>query len=285
MTAGWPSIPAPARLWQPFRFWVWAVYSVVIVAALPDYVVQYWFNQSLGFKAIFWTNLAAELSLFFGYGILLGFLVWLPIRRHAASPTLRTAGIHLSAWIGAFGGWLLARCYQEFLLAFHGVPFGSSDPVFGKDIGFYVYWLPVLRDSIFALEAAILVGIGFTLAARADALQVEGIFDNPEIPPRRKVGLLLPPFLNYLLYALGAVAVAHTWVTRYGLLLQENDATGVRTGAAYVDLTGFFSSLNNIYVKMFVEAGLTLVVGICIARIWKSAQPSLATPLKWGAGL
>ncbi|MBI3694751.1 MAG: UPF0182 family protein [Acidobacteria bacterium] len=285
MTAPQPSIPAPARLWRSTRFWIWLLYILVILAAVPDYFVQYWFNQSLGFKTIFWTNVEAQLLLFFAYGLLLGIVVWLPIRWHAASPAFRKAGVHLAMWIGAFGGWLLARHYLEFLLAFHGVPFHSSDPVFGKDIGFYVYWLPVLRDSVFALEAAILVSIGFTLAARADALHAGGVFDDPEIPVGRKAGLLAAPYLNFLLYCLGAVTVAHTWLGRYELLLKDNEPSGVRLGAEYLDLVGLFSSLNNVYLKMFVETGLTLVVGISLSRIWKSARPLLAGPLKCGAAL
>lgn len=285
MSAAFPSIPTPERLWRPARFWVWVVYCAAIAAAAPDYFVQYWFNQSLGFQTLFWTNLGAQAALFVVFGLLLGFLVWLPIRLHAASPGFRQAGIHLAAWIGAFGGWLLARQYLSFLLAFHGVPFGAADPVFGRDIGFYVYWLPVFRDGIFALEAAIIVSIVLTLAARADAMHTGGVFDDPEVPPSRKLGLLLPPYLNFLQYALGAAAVVHTWLGRYGLLLQENEPTGVRVGAAYLDLVGVFSTLNNIYVKMFVEAGLSIVVGICLSRIWKTARPSLGRPLRWGAGL
>jgi uncharacterized protein len=87
------------------------------------------------------------------------------------------------------------------------------------------------------------------------------------------------------LYAFGTITVAHTWLGRYGLLLRENEPTGVRMGAAYLDLTGLFSSLNNVYVLMFVELGLSLVAGICLSRLWKATRPSLAGPLKLGAGL
>lgn len=31
---------------------------------------------------------------------------------------------------------------QELLTAIHGMPFGESDPTFGYDLGFFVYWLP-----------------------------------------------------------------------------------------------------------------------------------------------
>ncbi|HUQ94048.1 MAG TPA: UPF0182 family protein [Bryobacteraceae bacterium] len=280
-----PYVPTPARLWQGTRLWVWFFYGIVIFAAVPDYFVQYWFNQSLGFKTIFWTNVYAQVSLFFVYGVVLGLSVWLPVRVFAVSAGFRNAAPHLAIWIGAFGGWMLARHYLEFLLAFHGVPFGAADPVFGRDIGFYVYWLPVYRDVLFALQAAVLTGAFFTLVARADALQAAGVFDDRTLTPWRKIGLLTPPYFNLLLYLTGAAGAAGTWLGRYELLLKNNEASGVRLGAAYLDLDGLFSSVNNVSVKVFVEIGLTVVAGILLSRLWKSDRPSLAGPLKIGAAL
>jgi uncharacterized membrane protein (UPF0182 family) len=284
MTAPQPYIPPPSRLWRATRFWGWIFFAIVAAAAVPDYFVQFWFNQSLGFKTIFWTNMRAQSALFLGYGILLGTLVWLPIRLYAG-PNFRRAAAHLAVWTGAVGGWFLAGCYLDFLLAFHGVPFHSADPVFGKDMGFYIYWLPVWRESLFALEAALLLSIACTFAARAEALHAAGILSDASVAPLQKVRLFAVPYLKALVYGLGAVAVAHTWLGRYELLLKDNEPAGVRLGAAYLDLAGRVSSLNNVYVAMFVQAGLTLVAVVSLGRLWRSKRPSLAVPLQCGAAL
>ena len=40
-------IPAPAVLWRSFRFWTWILFALAALAALPDILVQYWFNQTV----------------------------------------------------------------------------------------------------------------------------------------------------------------------------------------------------------------------------------------------
>ena len=52
-----PRIPLPATLWGPARNWLWVTYLALILAAIPDYFVQFWFNTSLNFHSVFFTNL------------------------------------------------------------------------------------------------------------------------------------------------------------------------------------------------------------------------------------
>ena len=92
-----------------------------------------------------------QLVLFVAGSVTVAVAIALPMRVHAVSPTLRRASVHVAIWIGMLAGWLLAQQYQQFLLASHGVPFGTADPVFQKDIGFYVYLLPALRLTLSAL--------------------------------------------------------------------------------------------------------------------------------------
>ena len=62
--AGQTRIPHPASLWKPFAFWVWVFVGIVSLDAVPHLLVQYWFNQSLGYRDIFWTNLRMQAVLF-----------------------------------------------------------------------------------------------------------------------------------------------------------------------------------------------------------------------------
>jgi len=264
-----PFIPKPRILWRSFCFWIWVLYALLIANAIPDYFVQYWFNLSLGFKSVFWTNVRMQFFLFAIYGIAITAAIYIPIRLHSVSRLLRRSAIHFGIWIGMFAGWLFAQNYLQFLV-FNGVPFGETDPVFGKDIGFYVYNLPTFRISLTALEILILLGAVSFLIARWNELSSQGILQKPQIGIGSKVSLLLSPlYLRVLLYCFGAVVVTHTYLSRYGLLLKNNEDSGVRTGADYLDLTGIFSSLNRIYLTMIVVAGLTLLVAILLHRINK----------------
>lgn len=265
-----PFIPQPHALWRPFSLWIWVVYALIIANAVPDYFVQYWFNKSLGFQSVFWTNVRMQVFLFAIYGIAIAASIYIPMRMHAVSRVLRKSAIHFGIWIGIFAGWLIAQYYQQFLLVFNGVPFGKTDPVFGKDIGFYVYTLPTLRISLAALEIMMLLGAVAFLVARSNELSSQRIPQKPHIRIGTKVYLFLSPlYLRVLLYCFGAVAVVHTYLGRYGLLLKNNEDSGVRMGADYLDLTGIFSSLNRIYLATIVVAGLTLMVAIFLQRISK----------------
>ena len=261
-----PNIPRPRLLWKSFCFWTWSLYLIVILTAVPDLFVQFWFNQSLGYQTIFWTNMMLQLFLLLSYSTAVIIAITLPMRWHAVSPTLRRASVHCAVWIGIILGWLLAERYQQFLLAVHGVPFGTADPVFGLDIGFYTFLLPALRTILSALEVVILLGVVSLLVARYDELHSKGILQDGDLTLRSKLCLFAPPSLQVLVYGFGAVVVFQTYLGRYDLLLTNNEASGVRLGAEYLDLVGLFSTLNMIYLTAFVQAGLTAVAGWLLYR-------------------
>ena len=269
MTHIQPYIPRPAVLWRSFAFWTWALFVLLALNAIPDLIVQFWFNQSLGFRTIFWKNLQMQVMLFGMYGSILALAVYAPVWLHARSRTLRTAGLHGSIWIGILGGWILARYYQQFLLALHGVPFGRLDPVFSRDLGFYVYLLPTWRLALAAIEAAILLSFISCFVARYDELASTGALRRRGLGIWGRLGAFAVPHANRLLYLLGSVGALHIYLGRYGLLLKDNEPTGVRTGAAYLDLVGVFSTLNSVYVLAGVEIGLTLIVGISLSRLYR----------------
>lgn len=269
-----PFIPAPRSLWRPAAFWIWAAYVLVVLAALPHFLVQFWFNQSLGYKTIFWINLQTQAAMFLAYGAVLFTTLWLPVQRYARSEGVRRGAVHLGIWIGTFGGWLYARHYQQILLALHGVPFGEVDPVFGKDIGFYVYLLPAWQISLHALELALLVGLAAVVVARYDQLATEGGLQDPRLSLWRKLALFATPGANLLVFLLGMTIALQTYLSRYGLLLRDNEVSGVRSGAEYLDLIGVFSSLNYIYLTAAVELGLTVAVCTALHRLHRWGRDS-----------
>ena len=150
------NIPKPDVLFRSFSFWVWVSFAILIIDAIPDYFVQYWFNLSLGYQSIFWTNFWMQFDLFAIYVIAVATIIYLPMRLYAKNPMLRKSSIHFGIWISIIAGWLFAHNYLQYLLAFNGVPFGEADPVFGNDIGFYIYLLPAWRISLNAFEIFIL---------------------------------------------------------------------------------------------------------------------------------
>ncbi len=281
-------IPDPRALWRSIAAWTWVVFAILILAQLPHLIVQYWFNQSLGFQTVFWTNVRMQALLFMLYGGVLFIALWLPVRKYAKSETLRSGATQLGIWLATFGGWVYAGAYQQALLAGNGVPFGSVDPVFAKDIGFYVYVLPFWESTLRAFEVAMIVGLVAAVAARCDQLASSGALPSLKSSLSKTVGLIATPLANVFVLLLGVAIALQTYLSRYGLLLRDNDASGVRTGAEYLDLTGVLSSLNYIQVTAVVEVGLTIIVCTAIYRMQQigpddsleisgDAQPALAT--------
>src|SRR5712692_2329364 len=127
----------------------------------------FWF-QALGYERVFTTRLVAETVLGVGVGGLVFAFLYVNLRiaqrgvvpnplvvqfssgaaavdltrllRRLALPT--ALGLALLFGIGAAGGWLGAL---QFL---HRTPFGVTDPVFGRDVGYYVFTVPVIASAI-----------------------------------------------------------------------------------------------------------------------------------------
>lgn len=262
-------VPAPWLLWRATVSVTWLGIALWLADGVVDLIVQLWFNSSLGFRSIFWTNLTAQLGLFLAGGALLAVSVAWPLRRYATSPTVRRAGFHLGAWAWLLGGRVFAGSYPELLLARFGGEFGTADAVFGHDIGFLVFRLPFIWAVADLFGVAILLAMASVLVARADALSAAGLFGRDTRLVER-VGLLLNPGFNSLFYGLGFIGAATTWLSRYELLYRDNTASGIRAGAEYLDVVGLFSTLNAIYFTVFVEIGVTLVIGYILLRLYRA---------------
>lgn len=142
------------------------VVALVVVAAssLSFYGSRCWF-ASLGYTSVFWTMVGAKLgtTLIFGAGGL-GILMlnlWIARRLGArtrsiviqldpeAEPVSVSAGalsalavlVILLVTLACAGAGYLQ--WEKFLKFLHAQSFETTDPVFGRDIGFYVFSLPL----------------------------------------------------------------------------------------------------------------------------------------------
>jgi uncharacterized membrane protein (UPF0182 family) len=239
----------------------------LLAAAVPSLIVRFWFMDGVGHAAVFWTNLAAQAVLFvLGLGLFATALIW-PVRSYAVSPSLRRGVLHAGVWIGLFAGWLWAGRYHEYLLAWRGGTFGEVDPVFGNDVGFYVFILPAIQTTRLAILWWGVVACGAALIGRFDELKSRGVFADPDTSPVSKLAQLTTRWLNGGLTVVSLSLIAHTFLTRYGLLVKDNGPTGVRTGASFVDIEGFFSTLNLIHTSTAVELAIMLLGGYALHQI------------------
>ncbi len=125
-------------------------------------------------------------------------------------------------------GWMLSQHWIKVLQYFHPTPFNSTEPLFGKDISFYIFSLPVGELLEFWLMGLFLYGfiaVTLTYLLSADSLS-RGIF--PGFSPQQQrhlsgVGGLL------------MLVVAFSYrLSRYELVYSRR---GVSYGASYTDVT------------------------------------------------
>jgi len=255
-----PSIPHPLFIWRPLCVWAWIACVLLGLRALPHIVVDYWFFESMGRARIFWTNLGAQLVLFGAGAALFALATIVPLRRYAVSTELRRAAVHTGLWLGLLAGWVLSSRYLVYLLALSGGSFGEVDPVFGLDVGFFVFVLPAVQIGLVTLFLLAVTGSLAALVGRYDQVRTRGGPAGGSATLRQKLATMATPALNAFVLLFGFSIAARTFVGRYDLLFADNESSGVRAGADYLDIEGVFSTLQLIHVSAAVEVGLTLAV-------------------------
>jgi uncharacterized membrane protein (UPF0182 family) len=267
--ASFPTIPRPFQIWRSISFWISLVYVLTILRAIPQIIVDYWFLQNMGRQSIFWTNFTVYIVLFAVCIIFFALFITIPVKKFAVSPVLREIGIHAGIWIGIFAGWFLSLYYKQYLLAFNSMPFGEQDPVFGKDISFYVFSLPAIRVTLTLITALAVAGAAAAIIARYNQLRSQGVLDSTDKSLSAKIGMMITNPLNVYLLIFGLSMVIRTYFSRYGILFKNNEESGVRLGAEFLDLEGVFNTLNMINISVLVELGIMITVGLTLFKLMK----------------
>jgi uncharacterized membrane protein (UPF0182 family) len=158
--------------------------AVLIAAGLTAFVYgEYlWFDQ-LGYEGVFLTILGIRLALFVAVAVLVGTSMYASYR--VARPKLASIGAVpprpvLALALGGvpvLAGWYFSSSWQPLIRFLNSTSFGVSDPVFGHDVAFYAFLLPVLRLSLTVLQVAIAVAL-----VLAVGLYARPFFDETRSP-------------------------------------------------------------------------------------------------------
>ncbi len=164
-----------------------AVVLITALATIPDYAVNWLWMRRLGYANIFWTLLSIRWAMFLSAFVVAFLFLWLNLRRalktsagHDAggqtrlpaiwdgnsaisiaainfAPKLSMADAGLaSAVIASFFGSAFYTEWDSYIRFRYGGAFGVSDPLFGVDVGYYIFRLPfyeLLQDSLMVLAA------------------------------------------------------------------------------------------------------------------------------------
>ncbi|MBI4706145.1 MAG: UPF0182 family protein [Deltaproteobacteria bacterium] len=158
------------------------VLTVGLYAAVQLYTDWLWFGE-MGYRQVFLRNLTAKVSLgavVFALAFVVLFAnlrsaigaisephVVIPGGReglppiHVKTAQLRALAAALAAVLALLMGLVASAQWQTWLRYRHATPFGKADPVFGRDIGFYLFEFPFLdfvRGLLLVLVVATLAG-------------------------------------------------------------------------------------------------------------------------------
>jgi len=252
-----PAAPDQLRLWYRALLLAAALLVLLLLDRFTYVLLDKWLLESLGHEEVFWTNFRTGALLFlWGFaGPALG--IGAPALLLRLPGGWRRLILTVAVVAGLVGGLLLARQYLVFLQFGGAATFGETDPIFNRDLGFYMFSLPALWVIWTAVTVPLVLGIassvlcaGLSWRSRRD--------EGPARPPLRR--LVLTPFLLASLAAVGLMGALAFWLGRYELLWKDNYDASIYEGASYVDVVGWLSSLNYYYVSAAVVLAVTALV-------------------------
>ncbi len=255
---------------------------LVVLAGVLTASSQFWtellWYDSVGYRQVLWTQLGTQAALFVVGGIIVALLVAsslligyrtrpvyapstpaqeaLDRYRELIDPLRKLALIAAPLVLGAFAGAAAASQWRLALLWINRQPFGSNDPTFGLDIGFYVFTLPWLLFAVSFLT------MGIVLALMAGALThyvYGGLQLGGRGPHTTKAARV---HLSLLGAALVLVRAAGYWLERYSLTVK--DSTRI-TGLTYTDQYAVLPT------KTILAIAAVLCAALFIATIWTSS--------------
>ena len=239
-----------------------------------------WYGQ-LGFQSVVWTQLGVKIGLWVAYAALTGFVsAWLAIRarpdsadgstiringdvvevgKSVSSKTARRVAVVISLIVGVIFGSQFNANWSEILLMFNAQSFGTTDPQFGLDNGFYVFVLPGLKLVLAAV--AMLLGVGLVFSVVTHVLMGgiritmpvngRGLFSITK-RCRRQLGIWL--MLNMFAWAVRQMIGVFDQLTVQGSRI---------TGASY---TAVHANIPVTFIMAVLTAILGVVLGIWLMR-------------------
>jgi hypothetical protein len=232
------------------------VLAAIFLAVIAGYVQKWLWMRQLGYAGIFWTLLSIKWAMFCSAFAFAFLYLWINLRRawksSAALPIgargtkaglfagaddlaqsmahlspklvqsaliLCSAGVALLFAVNFYGHW------DTYLRFRHGGPVGVVDPLFGVDVGFYLFHLPfysLLQTNLMALTAFALVAVLLTYMV----LGLMRISDGRKIA----IGGNATAHLCVLLFILAAIAGFGFYLDHYKLVYST---LGIVYGAGY----------------------------------------------------
>jgi uncharacterized membrane protein (UPF0182 family) len=257
---------------------------LVILATLSRFFVDFLWFDSMGLRNVF-TTVWLAMSVLFGSAMLLSSaILWInglvairtnsPGRQRSQFRVLgrntqglpeviefsmdkipwRLVVLGVALLVGLFIGVAEIDSWDTVLKWRHAVPFGKTDPLFGRDLGFYVFSLPLYE--LLLNWGGLVIFSSAVLSLAIYGLRGEIVYQQPGLP---SLSSAATRHLSCLLAAYFLLKAAGYLLDRYDLLTSDN---GVVFGAGYTDV--------HLRLPLLVALAVAAVVAtaLCVTNIF-----------------
>lgn len=249
------------------------ILALVVIAALSlSFIVEVWQVKEIGanFDEVFWKNFFCKVAVLLS-GFIVVFMISLinlflvkkiAIEKHFDLKILKKKWLYIvvSALIALmFGGVMGENSYLEFLKAVNSTSFGEVDPLFGKDIGYYVFIRPFFATIVSALKGAFLLQTIIVALLYYFLFSLSGTKRIKDMITEEK-GALIQVVVNVLIYYL--VMVCSYQLTKEGLLYGSFGRDNL-AGAGFIEA--------NIWLNYYNIAPIILLLAVVLTAVflWK----------------
>jgi hypothetical protein len=265
------------RLRQLLPWLVAITLLLVFSGGMVHLLTESWWFESVGYSSVFWLRVQWQLGLGLGVFALYGGVLWAnyalaqrltrdrPYRflsRYSDLTQREQLGkllnlgvlglifiLSLGVALGAATGW------QTVLQFLNPTDFDTVDPIFGRDIGFYIFQLPLWQ----ALQGGLMGLLVWALMIAAAVYALKG-----EVRPERGWKYFLTgeakAHVCLLLAAIAVLLALGFWLDRYSLLYSDS---GVIFGAGYTDV---HARLQSYWLMGFVTLAVGALFLIALGR-------------------
>ncbi|WEB45719.1 MULTISPECIES: UPF0182 family protein [Streptomyces] len=284
---GGPSGPR-IRVGRPSRRFRTLLMTLGVLAVLAMLFVMFsgfwtdwlWY-RSVHFSSVFTTTLWTKIGLFFSFGVVMavavGVNIWLAHRlrpplsamsveqqsldryRMGVAPFKKWALVAVTAVIGLIAGASASGEWRTWLQWVNGVPFGTTDPQFHKDVSFYAFDLPWYR---------FLLSFGFACAVLSlvAAVLTHYLYGGLRLTsPGSRATAAATGHLSVLLGLFVSLKAVAYWLDRYGLAVKSSGLKSADnwTGLRYVDANAYLPAKT---ILFFIAA---ICAVLFFATLWR----------------
>ncbi len=248
------------------------VVALLLLPALSRLITEWWWFREVGYQVVFTNELVTRFGLFLGGGLITTGVLYLNLRAAqrgmVTHPALRRVGealpnvnvpvllrslsLPVAIGFGLLGGLAGSSAWDTVLQAANTTSFGVTDPIFGRDVGWYVFTLPAIEAGLGLLFALTMLSLLFIVPLyflRGDILS-----RPPTLRLHRPAGM----HIAILLAVMFLLTAIRLWVVDVAGLLYST--TGPLVGASYADIHASLPTIRFTAVLALL-AGVIVVVG------------------------